>query len=64
MKFSFPHFPSRQKTPKLTRRDERVFAEASELARLRLEQCIADLHIWLPTADDTLHLQSDRGVLA
>lgn len=45
MKFPFPHFPSRKKTPKLTRRDERVFAEASELARLRLEQCIADLHI-------------------
>jgi hypothetical protein len=64
MKFPFPHFPSRKKTPKLTRREERVFAEASELARLRLEQCIADLHIWLPTTNDTLHRQSDRGVLA
>jgi hypothetical protein len=64
MKFPFPHFPSRKKTPKLTRRDERVFAEASELARLRLEQCIADLHIWLPTTNDAPHRQSDGGVSA
>jgi hypothetical protein len=64
MKFPFPHFPSRKKTAKLTRQDERVFAEASELARLRLEQCIADLHICLPTTNETLHPQSDRGVLA
>jgi hypothetical protein len=64
MKFPFPHFPWRKKTAKLTRRDERVFAEASELARLRLEQCISDLHIWLSTANHTLPRQSDRGVLA
>jgi len=64
MKFPFPSFPSRNMTAKLTRHDERVFAEAGELARLRLEQCIADLHIWLPTTNDTQHRQSDRGVLA
>jgi len=64
MKFPFPHFPSPKKTEKLTRQDERVFAEASELARLRLEQCIADLHIWRSTTNDTLNRQSDRGVLA
>jgi hypothetical protein len=38
MKFPFPHFPSRQETAKLTSQEERVFAEAGELARLRLEQ--------------------------
>jgi hypothetical protein len=31
--------------------DEQVFAEASELARLRLEQCIADQKIPRPHAD-------------
>ncbi len=55
MKFPFPHFPSRKKTAKLTRQEERVFAEASELAQLRVEQCIADLQIWLPTMNDTRH---------
>jgi hypothetical protein len=64
MKFSFPHFPSRKRTAKLTRQDERVFAEAGELARLRLEQCIADSHILLPTTNDILYRPSDRGVLA
>jgi hypothetical protein len=64
MKFPFPHFPSRQKTAKLTRQDERVFAEASELAQLRLEQCIADLQIWPPTTNHALHDQSDRVVFA
>ncbi len=55
MKFPFPYFPSRKKTAKLTRQEERVFAEASELAQLRVEQCIADLQIWLPTMNDTRH---------
>ena len=64
MKFLFPHFPARQKTAKLTRHEQRVFAEASELAQLRLEQCIADLQIWLPTTKHVLHGQSDRDVLA
>jgi len=62
MKFSFRHFPSRKRTAKLTRQDERVFAEGGELARLRLEQCIADLHILLPPTNDTPHRLSDRGV--
>ncbi len=37
-----PRFPFRQKFEKSSKHDE-VFAEASELASLRLEQCIADL---------------------
>jgi len=64
MKFPSPHFPSRQKTAKLTSQEERVFAEASELAQLRLEQCIADLQIWLPTTNHVPREQSDRDVLA
>ncbi len=53
MKFPFPQFSSR-KAEKLSRQDERVFAEASELALLRLEQCIADLAILVPTVNNTL----------
>jgi hypothetical protein len=34
---------------KLSRKDEKVFTEARELALLRLEQCIADLRIAAPT---------------
>jgi hypothetical protein len=49
MIFSFPRFPSRKKNAKSTRQEENVFTEASELAQLRLEQCIADLQAWLPT---------------
>jgi hypothetical protein len=64
MKFPFPHFPSRQKTANLTRQEERVFAEASQLVQLRLEQCIADLQIWPPTTNYALHGQSDRDVFA
>ena len=44
-----PRFPSRKNSQEqLSKQDEQVFAEASELARLRLEQCVADLRIWLP----------------
>ena len=43
-----PHFPSLKKIEKSRRQDEKVFAEASELALLRLEQCIADLRITVP----------------
>ena len=59
----FP-LPIAQKDRETDKADERVFAEASELARLRLEQCIADLHIWLPPTNDTRQWQSGRGVLA
>ena len=52
MKFPFPQFSSR-KAEKLSRQDEKVFAEASELALLRLEQCIADLHILVPMVNHT-----------
>jgi hypothetical protein len=44
-----PHFPSRKKFEKSSKQDEEVFAKASELALLRLEQCIADLRISVPT---------------
>jgi len=43
-----PHFPSLKKIEKSGRQDEKVFAEASEPALLRLEQCIADLRITVP----------------
>jgi hypothetical protein len=64
MKFPFPHFPSHQKTAKLTSQGKRVLAEASELAQLRADQCIADLQNWLPTTNHVPHGQSDRDVLA
>jgi hypothetical protein len=49
----FPYFSSRKKIERLSREDERVFAEASELAQLRLEQSIADLRVWIPAMNDT-----------
>jgi hypothetical protein len=48
-----PYFSSRKKIERLSRQDEKVFAEASELAQLRLEQSIADLRVWVPTMNDT-----------
>jgi len=49
-----PHFRSRKKFEKSSKQDEEVFAEASELALLRLEQCIADLRISVPTMRDAI----------
>jgi hypothetical protein len=49
-----PHFLSRRKLGRLSKHDERVFAEASELATLRLEQCIADLRLSVPTTNDAI----------
>jgi hypothetical protein len=49
----FPYFSSLKKIGKLRRLDEKVFAEASELAQLRLEQSIADLRVWVPAMNDT-----------
>ena len=46
-----PHFLSRKKFEQLRKQDEQVFAEASEFALLRLEQCIADLRLLVPPAD-------------
>ena len=54
-----PHFASRNKFDKLSKQDEEVFAEASELALLRLEQCIADLRISVPIMRDSI---SPRGL--
>lgn len=51
MRFPFPQFSSRKKPEQLSKQDEVIFAEASELAQLRLEQCIADLQIWVPATD-------------
>lgn len=36
----------------LSRKDAKVFAEACQLALLRLEQCIADSYISVPRMDD------------
>ena len=48
-----PHLPARKNSlGKLSKQDEEVFAEAKELASLRLEQCIADLQISVPTVKD------------
>jgi hypothetical protein len=49
-----PRFPFRKKVQDFSKQDEKVFAEASELAQLRLEQCIADLDIWPPAIDNPL----------
>jgi len=49
MKFPLPF---RKKAQTMTRQDEKIFAEARELAQLRLEQCIADLPIFSPALDD------------
>jgi len=48
----FPHFGSRKKIGTLRGQEERSFAEASELAKVRLEQCIADLHVHAGTTQD------------
>jgi hypothetical protein len=53
-----PYFSSRKKIERLSRQDEKIFAEASELAQLRLEQSIADLRVWVPAMNDT---QDARG---
>jgi hypothetical protein len=53
-----PHFRSRKKSEKLVKQNEAVFAEASELALLRLEQCFADQRIPGPTMKDVV---SPRG---
>jgi len=37
---------------KLNKQDEEVFAQAKELASLRLEQCLADRQISLPSITD------------
>ncbi len=44
----FPHLPFRQEVQNSSKQDDEVFAQASTLASLRLEQCIADLGILVP----------------
>jgi len=51
MKFPFLRFSS-SRPGKLSRKDAKVFAEACQLALLRLEQCIADSYISVPRMDD------------
>jgi hypothetical protein len=43
-----PQFPSRKHSQKRSKQDDEVFAEAGELAMLRLEQCMADRRISVP----------------
>ena len=40
--------PTSQMSTKVTRQEEKIFAEARELAMLRLEQCIADWKLLRP----------------
>jgi hypothetical protein len=40
-----PHFLSIKRIEKLSKQDEKVFTEASELALLRLEQCVANVRM-------------------
>ena len=47
-RMKLPQFPSRKNSQKPNKQDDEVFAEASELAVLRLEQCMADLRISVP----------------
>ena len=51
MKLPFLNFSS-TRPGKLSRKDAKVFAEACQLALLRLEQCIADSYISVPRMDD------------
>ena len=51
---NLPHLAWRKKFDKLNKQDEEVFAEASQLALLRLEQCIADLQISAPIMTDSI----------
>lgn len=48
----FPRFTSRKSDERLSSHDETVFAEASELAHLRLQQCIADLRTRLAALNE------------
>jgi hypothetical protein len=57
-----PHFSLRKKVERLNRQDEEVFAQAKELALLRLEQSIADRRILAPTMNDNRGLQSPRKI--
>lgn len=48
-----PYFSARKKSPQhLTKQEAEVFAKAKELATLRLEQCLADLQIVVPSVKD------------
>jgi len=50
---------------KLSKQDEEVFAQAKELATLRLEQCLADRHISVPSITDrpsTMQLLSKHNL--
>jgi hypothetical protein len=53
MRFSLPKFSS-SRPGRLSRKDAKVFAEACQLALLRLEQCIADSYIAVPRMDDRM----------
>ena len=48
-----PQFSFRKDPQKSAKQDDEVFAEASELAMLRLEQCMADSRIPLAQIEET-----------
>ncbi len=62
MKLPFPYFRSRKRAAKSGRQDEELFAQASELALLRLEQCMADLQKNDSSLEMEFHLPSDERV--
>ncbi len=61
MKLSLPLFQSGERYKKF-KRDEQVFADAIELALLRLEQCIADLPKNGSSLEMEFHLPSNERV--
>lgn len=46
-------FPRLRSPKRGTGSSERVFSEATELAQVRLQQCMADLHTRLAALDET-----------
>lgn len=51
-------FRSRNKVEGLSTPNETIFDEAIELAQLRLQQCIADLHDRIRTPQQALNLHA------
>jgi len=49
----FPYFRYRKEMKSSTTQQERVFAEATELAHRRLEQCVTDLQARAAMTKDT-----------
>jgi hypothetical protein len=58
-------FPRLVHDGKLSKQGEEVFAQAKELAALRLEQCVADRQMFVPSITDrpsTMQLLSKQNL--